>query len=169
MPTEMSELVVEAAAPATRVFEGEVLALRPRLVRRLALVVGDSDEAEDLAQDACLRAIAHEASFQGESLWPWLQVIGVRLALNELRRRRRAIAVLLRAAPPPLVPAADIELWDALRQLPRNQRAALALHVLDGVSYAEIGDALHVPEGTVASWVSRAKARLRVELGEERS
>ena len=163
----MSELVVEAAAPATRVFEDEVLALRPRLVRRLALVVGDHDEAEDLAQEACLRAIRHEADFQGDALWPWLQVIGVRLALNELRRRRRALATALRAAPAPLVPA-DLELWDALHRLPRNQRAALVLHVLDGVGYAEIGDALHVPEGTVASWVSRARARLRVELGEER-
>ena len=38
----------------------------------------------------------------------------------------------------------------------------------DGVGCGEIGDALHVPEGTVASWVSRAKARLRVKLGEER-
>ncbi len=160
--------MVEAAAPATRVFEDEVLALRPRLVRRLALVVGDHDEAEDLAQEAWLRAIRHEADFTGGALWPWLQVIGVRLALNELRRRRRALATALRAAPAPLVPA-DLELWDALRRLPRNQRAALVLHVLDGVSYAEIGDALHVPEGTVASWVSRAKARLRVELGEERS
>lgn len=163
----MSELVVEVAAPLTRVFEDEVLALRPRLVRRLALVVGDHDEAEDLAQEACLRAIQHQAAFEGDALWPWLQVIGVRLALNELRRRRRALATALRAAPAPLVPA-DLELWDALRQLPRNQRAALVLHVLDGVGYAEIGDALHVPEGTVGSWVSRAKARLRAELGEER-
>ena len=163
----MSELVVEIAAPVTRAFEDEVLALRPRLVRRLALVVGDHDEAEDLAQDACLRAIRHEADFQGDALWPWLQVIGVRLALNELRRRRRALAAALRVTPAPLVPA-DLELWDALRRLPRNQRAALVLHVLDGLGYAEIGDALHVPEGTVASWVSRAKARLRVELGEER-
>jgi RNA polymerase sigma-70 factor (ECF subfamily) len=63
---------------------------------------------------------------------------------------------------------ADLELWDALRRLPRNQRAALVLHVLDGLGYAEIGEALRVPEGTVASWLSRAKARLRVELGEER-
>lgn len=163
----MSELVVDTAAPATRAFEDDVLALRPRLVCRLALVVGDHDEAEDLAQDACLRAIRHQADFQGDELWPWLQVIGVRLALNELRRRRRALATALRAAPAPLVPA-DLELWDALRRLPRNQRAALVLHVLDGVGYAEIGDALHVPEGTVASWVSRAKARLRVELGEVR-
>jgi RNA polymerase sigma-70 factor, ECF subfamily len=163
----MNELVVEAAAPVTRAFENEVVALRPRLVRRLALVVGDHDEAEDLAQDACLRAIAHEAAFQGDTLWPWLQVIGVRLALNELRRRRRALAVALRVTPAPLVPA-DLELWDALRRLPRNQRAALVLHVLDGIGYAEIGDALHVPEGTVASWISRAKTRLRVELGEER-
>lgn len=163
----MSELVVEVAAPVTRAFEDEVLALRPRLVRRLALVVGDHDEAEDLAQDACLRAIRHEADFQGDALWPWLQVIGVRLALNELRRRRRALAAALRVTPAPLAPA-DLELWDALRRLPRNQRAALVLHVLDGVGYAEIGDALHVPEGTVASWVSRAKARLRAELGEER-
>lgn len=162
----MSELVVEIAAPATRAFEDGVLALRPRLVRRLALVVGDHDEAEDLAQDACLRAIRHEADFQGDDLWPWLQVIGVRLALNELRRRRRALAAALRVSPAPLVPA-DLELWDALRRLPRNQRAALVLHVLDGLGYAEIGEALRVPEGTVASWVSRAKARLRVELGEE--
>jgi RNA polymerase sigma-70 factor (ECF subfamily) len=164
----MNELVVEAAGPATRVFEDDILALRPRLVRRLAIVVGDHDEAEDLAQEASLRAIRHEAAFQGDELWPWLQVIGVRLALNELRRRRRALATALRAAPAPLVPA-DLELWEALRRLPRNQRAALVLHVLDGLGYAEIGDALHVPEGTVASWVSRAKARLRVELGEERS
>jgi DNA-directed RNA polymerase specialized sigma24 family protein len=78
----VSELVVEIAAPATRAFEDGVLELRPRLVRRLALVVGDHDEAEDLAQDACLRAIRHEADFQGDDLWPWLQVIGVRLALN---------------------------------------------------------------------------------------
>ncbi len=163
----MSELVVEAAAPATRAFEDDVLALRPRLVHRLAIVVGDHDEAEDLAQETCLRAIRHEADFHGDGLWPWLQVIGVRLALNELRRRRRALATALRATPAPLVPA-DLELWDALRRLPRNQRAALMLHVLDGVGYAEIGDALHVPEGTVASWISRAKARLRVELGEER-
>jgi RNA polymerase sigma-70 factor (ECF subfamily) len=163
----VSELVVEATARATRVFEDEVLALRPRLVRRLALVVGDHDEAEDLAQDACLRAIANAAAFEGDTLWPWLQVIGVRLALNELRRRRRALAAALRVTPAPLAPA-DIELWDVLRRLPRNQRAALVLHVLDGVGYAEIGDALHVPEGTVASWVSRAKARLRAELGEER-
>jgi RNA polymerase sigma-70 factor, ECF subfamily len=163
----MSELVVEIAAPVTRAFEDEVLALRPRLVRRLALVVGDHDEAEDLAQEACLRAIRHEADFQGDALWPWLQVIGVRLALNELRRRRRALAAALRVTPAPLAPA-DLELWDALRRLPRNQRAALVLHVLDGVGYAEIGDALHVPEGTVGSWVSRAKARLRAELGEER-
>ena len=162
----MSELTIEAAAPATRVFEDEVLALRPRLARRLALVVGDHDEAEDLAQDACLRAIRHKAGFEGDELWPWLQVIGVRLALNELRRRRRALATALRAAPPPLAPS-DFELWDALRRLPRNHRAALVLHVLDGVGYAEIGVALHVPEGTVASWVSRAKARLRAELGEE--
>lgn len=164
----MSELVVEAAAPGTRAFEDDVLALRARLVRRLALVVGDHDEAEDLAQETCLRAIRHEADFAGDELWPWLQVIGVRLALNELRRRRRALATALRAAPAPLVPTTDLELWDALGGLPRNQRAALVLHVLDGLGYAEIGDALQVPEGTVASWVSRAKARLRVELGEER-
>jgi RNA polymerase sigma-70 factor, ECF subfamily len=162
----MSELVIEAAAPAGRVFEDDILALRPRLVRRLALVVGDHDEAEDLAQEACLRAIAHEVAFRGDALWPWLQVIGVRLALNELRRRRRALAVVLRAAPTPLAPQGELELWDALRRLPRNQRAALLLHVLDGLGYAEIGEALGAPEGTVASWVSRARARLRAELRE---
>jgi RNA polymerase sigma-70 factor (ECF subfamily) len=164
----MSELAIEAAGPAERVLEDDILALRPRLVRRLALLVGDPDEAEDLAQEACLRAIRHLADFTGEAVWPWLQVIGVRLAFNELRRRRRALALALRTGPAPRVPAADLELWDALRRLPRNQRAALVLHALDGLGYAEIGQALGVPEGTVASWVSRARARLRAELGEVR-
>ena len=164
----MLELTIEAAAPATREFEDDVLALRPRLVRRLTLVVGDRDEAEDLAQEACLRALRYRSSFDGGAMWSWVQVIGVRLALNELRRRRRAFATALRATPAPLVPSVDTGLWDALGRLPRQQRAALVLHVLDGLSYAEIGQALEVPEGTVASWVSRAKARLRAELREER-
>ena len=61
----------------------------------------------------------------------------------------------------------DPDLWAALGRLRREERAALVLTVLEGYSQAEVATRLGVPEGTVASWLSRTKARLRVELQEE--
>lgn len=63
--------------------------------------------------------------------------------------------------------AVDPDLWTALASLERRQRAALLLNVLDGYSQVEIGHKLGVPPGTVASWLARAKARLRILLREE--
>lgn len=93
-------------------------------------------------------------------------MIGIRLALNELRRRRRALSALVL---PPMVeylPEARGELWGVLRQLPPRERAALLLNVLDGYSYVEIGEMLGAPAGTVGSWISRAKSKARVALEE---
>jgi RNA polymerase sigma-70 factor (ECF subfamily) len=61
-----------------------------------------------------------------------------------------------------------IDLWRALGELKPQQRAALLLNVVDGYTQAEVGRMLDSPEGTVASWVSEAKHRLRGLLGEER-
>lgn len=138
--------------------------LRPGLVRRLTLVVGDRDEAEDLAQETCVRAIRSQDHFDGGDLRAWLHVIGLRLALNELRRRRRAALAWGRT--PKSVPSTQVDLWESMQKLPVRERAALILSVLEGYTYAEIADKLGVPEGTVASWISRSKARLRKDLSE---
>ena len=61
----------------------------------------------------------------------------------------------------------DPDLWRALADLDRRTRAALVLTVLDGFTQDEAAEMLSVPRGTVASWLSRGKARLRTVLERE--
>jgi len=145
--------------------EARLIALRPALVRRLALVVGDADEAEDLAQASLLRAWQNRHRFRGGDERAWLYTIGLRLAFNELRRRRWFTR---RAAHPEQTwaLATDPDLWAALSALEPKARAALLLSTLDGYTHAEIGDMLGVPAGTVSSWLSRTKEHLRAVLEE---
>ena len=85
------------------------------------------------------------------------------------RRRRLRFAALTRTElhTEPWAPAHDSELWHAISALRRQERAALLLNIVDGYTQAEIGAMLAVPEGTVASWVSRAKKQLREQLEKE--
>jgi RNA polymerase sigma-70 factor (ECF subfamily) len=90
----------------------------------------------------------------------------MRLALNETRRQRRW---LLRTGPTDgaVEISVDPDLWAALGTLDHNERASLVLSVLDGYSQADIASRLGVPAGTVASWLSRGKAKLRANLSKE--
>lgn len=139
----------------------------PALVRRLTMVVRDRSEAEDLAQTTYLRAFRARDRFQGSEPRAWLYTIGLRLALNELRRRRRQLAhlILLRQSSSSGVTGGAV--WAALDTLSRPQRAALLLTAVDGYSQEEVARILGVPTGTVASWLSRSKARLRGLLERE--
>jgi RNA polymerase sigma-70 factor (ECF subfamily) len=135
------------------------------LVRRLSFIVGDADEARDLAQAAFLRAFEAWSRFDGAEPRGWLYTIGINLALSELRRRVR-----WRGRPPTDEPTwlldVDPDLWAAIADLDRRQRAVLLMNTLDGYTQAEIATMLGVPPGTVASWLSRTKALLRSRLGE---
>ncbi len=62
--------------------------------------------------------------------------------------------------------SSEPDLWIALAQLEPRLRAALLLSTLDGYTHAEIGLILGVPAGTVSSWLSRSKERLRTVLGD---
>ena len=66
------------------------------------------------------------------------------------------------------VARSDPDLWAALSTLDTTTRSALLLNVLDGYTQAEIAGMLGVPEGTVASWLSRGRAALRRELDPDR-
>jgi RNA polymerase sigma-70 factor, ECF subfamily len=149
-------------------FEQVLGDLYPALVRRLALVVGDAEEAKDLAQTTYLRAYEHWHQFDGRDGRAWLYTIGLRLAFRE-RTRRRRWRLMFRSGPgpEPWQPAHDPALWEALRDLRREERAALLLSAVDGYTHAEIAQMLGVPAGTVGSWVSRARARLREQLDKE--
>jgi len=154
------------AAPVAIDLEAELLAAYPALTRRLTLVLRNSADAEDLAQTAFARALEHRAKFSGGDVRAWLYTIGLRLAFNELRHRR---VVASRAAQeqPSWAMTSEPDLWIALAQLEPRHRAALLLSTLDGYTHPEIGQILGVPGGTVSSWLSRTKERLRELLGDD--
>lgn len=138
------------------------------LVRRLTLVVGDREGGEDLAQEAYLRAYRAWDRFDGRDVRAWLHTIGLRLAFNERDRRHRFLGLFgRRVEREPWTDPADPTLTDALRGLRREHRAALLLNVVDGYTQAEIASLLGVPPGTVASWLSRAKAQMREAMNDD--
>ena len=135
------------------------------LVRRLTAVIGDHEAALDLAQEAYLRAYRAWDRFDGTDARAWIYTIGLRLAFNERKRRNRWNARIGPVdGPEPWIPSHDRELHEALGGLRREHRAAVLLSVIDGYTQAEIAAMLQVPPGTVASWLSRAKAQLREAL-----
>ncbi len=159
-------------AEAARVEQGRALAEvasqhRTWLVRRLALVVGDATEAEDLAQQALLRATERWPLPAGSDVQAWLAVVGVRLAIDERRRRHRWGFLPIRETGQGWAMTTDPDLWRAMADLDRRTRAALVLTVLDGYTQDEVAQMMSVPRGTVASWLSRGKARLRGMLERE--
>jgi RNA polymerase sigma-70 factor, ECF subfamily len=161
--------VTDAVAGPSETFDELVRVHRPQLVRRLALVVGDLAEAEDLAQQALLRATEHQAKLaSSDDLGRWLSVVGMHLAIDERRRRRRWGFLPIRDTDQEWAMKTDPDLWRALGGLDRSTRAALILTVLEGYSQDEVAKAFDVPRGTVASWLSRGKARLRAALGDDR-
>jgi RNA polymerase sigma-70 factor (ECF subfamily) len=139
----------------------------PALVRRLAVVLGDADEAEDAAQAAFTRALEQRAKFRGGDARAWFYTIGLRLAFNELRRRRHTVRSVDGAAEPAWAMTSEPDLWLALQELDPRHRAALLLTCLDGYTHDEVGRMLGVRTGTVSSWLSRTKEQLRAVLGDE--
>lgn len=148
-------------------FESAVGQHYPALVRRLAFILGDADEAQDVAQAAYLRAFEAWPHFDGPDPRAWLYTIGIRLALNELRRRRRLWRRRGDATEATWALRVDPDLWSALAGLDPRHRVALVLTILDGYTQAEVAGFLGVPVGTVGSWLSRSKSRLRDLLRED--
>lgn len=146
----------------------------PALRRYARALTGDADRADDLVQDCLERAIRKKALWRPiGGMRPWLFKILLNLFRNE-HRRRTATAMLDIAELPaePAQPApqpgrlALSEVRRALDRLPGDQREALLLVALEGLSYAEAAQALSIPQGTLMSRLSRARANLRKLTGE---
>lgn len=155
------------AVAVERDIEGALLAAYPALVRRLALVLRDAADAEDVGQTAFAKAFERRHHFTGGDVRAWFYTIGLRLAFNELRHRR-VVAARATDDEPTWAMSSDPDLWRALAEVEPARRAALLLSTLDGYTHNEIGHILGVPSGTVSSWLSRTKQRLRDVLGETR-
>ncbi len=145
-------------------FEAAVRPHYASLVRRLVMVLGNEEDAQDIAQEAYLRAFRAWDRFDGTDVRAWLYTIGLHLAFNQLRGRRRLLAAVRRVEPRPWTDPSDPDLWAALGRLEARTRSALLLNVVDGYTQREIAAMLAVPEGTVASWLSRGRMALRRDL-----
>ena len=125
------------------------------------LVARRRADAEDIVQEAWLRAVRQLRSFRREStLRTWLVGITIRCAL-ELSRRRPALPIdeaelpILSAAPPPL------DLDAAIAALADGYREVLILHDVHGYTHAEIATLLAIGEGTSKSQLARGRAAIR--------
>ncbi len=151
--------------------EGVQLAI-PALRRYARALTRDADIADDLVQDTLVRALRSQHLFHGGELRSWLYTILTNLNRNRLRSlaRRPPLTVIGdNDAPDASGPEAggrDIE--RALAELAEEQRTALLLVVLEGLSYREVADVQGVPIGTVMSRVARARLQIRAYLDDER-
>jgi RNA polymerase sigma-70 factor (ECF subfamily) len=155
------EGAIASTGPIGDSLEDAFRAHRPWLVQRLALVVRDVDEAEDLAQQTFLRATQHWPFPPQQDVARWLAVVGLRLAIDERRRRKRWGFLPIRETDQSWAMTMDPDLWRALGTLDRRTRAALLLTVLDGYTQDEVAEAFGVPRGTVASWLARGRELIR--------
>lgn len=130
----------------------------------------DGEEAEDLVQDAFLRAYERRSTFRaGGNLRAWLLSILHNSFIDRVRARRAETVRIEKAgelAPISLDAPQDhvvrlAQVRAAFLTLPEEQRAALHLVTIEGLSYQEAADALGVPVGTLMSRIGRARASLR--------
>lgn len=164
----------------------ELVETHQRMVFQLAYhLLGDKEEALDLSQDVFLTVFRMLDRFRGQSaLRTWIY----RIVVNQARNRQRWWRRRYQSAQVPLdvhvsahgdlaSPADECgperllrqkeqaeRVWQALRELPFDQRTALVLREIDGLSYEEIGFSLNVAVGTVKSRLARARQLLRAEL-----
>lgn len=151
---------------------GRALGAHASAMYRLACrLLGGTQDAEDVLQDVYERAwiALRDGQFRGDAeLSTWLYRITVNAALNRLRARRAAAALPAsdEAVEPPRGEAAVAlrELGAALALLPEDQRAALVLKELQGLSAREVAAVLERSEGAVEQLLVRARATLRERL-----
>ncbi len=155
-------------------FSDQLIAVLPRLRRFARGLAGSAAEADDLVQAACERALARVHQFQeGTRFDSWMFRIVQTIWIDQIRARdvrregtedegsevgtdesvRRAEARIALA-----------EVRAVLRQLPPDQRTALLLVTVDGLSYKEAAEVVDVPVGTIMSRLARARVALAEKL-----
>jgi RNA polymerase sigma-70 factor (ECF subfamily) len=152
----------------------QLIAVLPRMRRFARGLTGSAVEADDLVQSACERALSRAHQFQeGTRFDSWMFRIVQTIWIDQLRSRdtRREDAedagVHVGTDEPGRRIEARLALDEvriALKQLPPEQRSALMLVTVDGLSYKEAAEVADVPVGTIMSRLARARVALQAKL-----
>ena len=169
--------MAESNDPILR-FEQVVLPHLPAAFNLARWLMRDVHDAEDVVQQACLRACKAFSEFRGTDARSWLLKIVRNSCYTELRRTKRAIP-----APPDVIDASNEaphshgdphrallqqidreSLADAIEQLPDAFREVFVLREMEQLDYAQIAAVAQIPIGTVMSRLARARRRLQEAL-----
>jgi len=175
-------LIKDAQQGDLDAFNRLILAYQDRVYNQAFRVLGDSQSADDAAQDAFISAYKNLRSFRGGSFRAWLLRIVTNACYDELRRRKRRPTTPLEPvddegdeiesphwiADPGELPEDNIvrsELGDAIQEcldrLPEDFRVVVVLVDVQGLDYLEASDVIGKPLGTIKSRLARARNRMR--------
>lgn len=152
-------------------FRQDIEVAIPALRRYARALSRDAETADDMVQDTVVRALRSEHLFHGGNTRAWLYTILTNLNRNRLRSLSRR---------PVLLPIKDgdattggpdsggRDISRALDELADEQRSALLLVVLEGLTYREVAEIQGVPIGTVMSRLARARGQIKAYLDGER-
>ena len=168
--------IVGAVRDGDRDAFGELVRRYQRQLFGLVLmVVRDPGGAEEVTQDAFVRAFAHlDVYDERRPFYPWLATIAVRLSHNWLRRHGRVVrreGTAIDDTREPERPATALQeliadeesrrVWTAVSALPSGERTAVTLYYRENIPVNDIARALGVTAGTIRTLLFRARRRLR--------
>lgn len=141
---------------------------RQRLLGYVYLHTHDLAEAQDVVQEAYMRAWQHWSSIDRyEDPEAWLRMVAQRIAVSRWRRLRNRARAYLRHGPSDPEPEPSVNtvaVVEALRRLPVEQRTAIAMHYLLGMPVADVARETGAPVGTVKARLHRGRAALATLL-----
>ena len=171
--------LVSANAPASDQFADQLIAVLPRLRRFARGLSGSVADADDLVQAACERALARRHQFQeGTRFDSWMfrivQTIWIdQVRARDVRKENGDVAEERLGSDEPVrrveARLALEEVRRAVHRLSPDQRTALLLVTVEGLSYKEAAEVMQVPVGTIMSRLARARLALQLQLDAPRS
>ena len=156
-------------------FQRDLIELLPRLRRMARVIARHPVDADDLVQTAVERALVHQAQWKPDTrLDSWMFRIMKNAWIDDTRRKARARQVVVADGAAEQVADAGIVDMEtrlaasaaerALEALPEEQRLAVALVLIEGLSYKEAAEALDIPMGTLTSRLVRGRMALMAQL-----
>ncbi|HET9131449.1 MAG TPA: RNA polymerase sigma factor [Terriglobia bacterium] len=173
---EVAQVVRLVLSGDTAAFEHIIVRYERRVINIAMRILGCHDDAHDAAQEVFLRVFRYLHRLDLEKpIEPWLMRMTVNVCRDLGRKRRHHRATSLEHTPSEAMtahssgnPSTELEeeqqrqiLWKALACLPENERVAIVLRDVEGLSTAEVSTILESPEVTVRSRISRGRLKLK--------